>query len=323
MFLDVAGCCQEVGPPTSDDGGVNLNGVDLNLLVALDALLAERNVTRAAQRLSIGQPAMTAALNRLRKLFGDPLLVRSGSEMIVTPLAETLVRPVREAIGAIHSVLAVRDDFDPRTDERTFTVIASDYVGLVLLRPLIGRLAREAPQVRLIVRPVTADFVAQVRRDQVDAAIVPREIAPERVGLSHDVLFHDRYVLAVDAANEAVGEFLTVDEFAHQPHLASGDGSLPALGHRQLEPFGLSSSVEVSTQTSLLAPFLLAGTDMVTLVLERLARQLQHAAGIRIVEPPVPLQAITECLYWSPRRADDPSHRWLRQLIQESADKLS
>lgn len=306
-----------------DDGEVNLNGVDLNLLVALDALLAERNVTRAAQRLSIGQPAMSATLNRLRKLFGDPLLVRSGTDMIPTPLAQTLARPVREAIGAIHSVLAVRDDFDPRTDERSFTVIASDYVGLVLLRPLLRALHDEAPLVRLVIRPVTPDFVTHVRREQVDAAIVPRELAPEQAGLPHEVLFEDRYVFAVDADNDHVGDSLTVDELARQPHLASGDGSLPALGYRQLESFGLTNAVEVSTQTSLLAPFILAGTDMVTLVLERLARALQDAARIRIVEPPVPLQAITECLYWSPQREGDPSHRWLRERIRRTASQLA
>jgi hypothetical protein len=118
---------------------VNLNGVDLNLLAAFDALLAERSVISAAERLCLGQPAMSAALGRLRKLFDDPLLARVGSEFLPTPLAETLVRPVREAIVAIHPVLAVRGEFDPALDHRTFTVIASDYVGLVPLRPRLQR----------------------------------------------------------------------------------------------------------------------------------------------------------------------------------------
>lgn len=296
---------------------MNLNGVDLNLLVALDALLAERNVTLAAERLSLGQPAMSAALGRLRKLFDDPLLSRVGSALVPTPLAETLVRPVQEAISAIHTVMAVRGAFDPAVDHRTFTVVASDYVGLVLLRPLLRRLATAAPGVRLNIRPVTPDFVTDLRRDLVDVALVPREIIPERLDLPHVVLFDDRYVCAVDVANTRVGDRLTLEEFAAQPHLAAGGGStLPALGQRQIGSLAATPVAEISTQTSLLAPFLLEGTDLVTLVLERLGRHLQEAARIRLVEPPIPLQTITETMYWSPRRVDDPSHRWLRGQIR-------
>jgi DNA-binding transcriptional LysR family regulator len=301
---------------------VNLNRVDLNLLVALDALLAERSVTLAAERLCLGQPAMSAALGRLRKLFDDPLLTRVGSEFVPTPLAETLVRPVREAIVAIHSVLAVRGEFDPALDHRTFTVIASDYVGLVLLRPLLQRWASVAPHVRLVVRPVMPDFLSELRQDRVDLALVPAELVPERTDLPRLVLFRDRYVCAVDADNRAVGDRLTAEQFAAHPFLASSAGALPALGQRGLDSLGATPVAEVSPQTSMLAPFLLAGTNMITLVLERLGRRLQDAAGIRLVEAWVPLPTITETMYWSPRRADDPSHRWLRDQVSSTARAL-
>jgi DNA-binding transcriptional LysR family regulator len=301
---------------------VNLNGVDLNLLVALDALLAERNVTRAAERLSLGQPAVSAALNRLRKLFDDPLLSRVGGELVPTPLAETLVRPVQEAITAIQSVLGVRGSFDPRLDHRTFTVVASDYVGLVLLRHLVRRMAAAAPRVRLVVRPVLPDFLTDLRRDQIDLAVVPQELMPERFELPHAELFRDRYVCAVDAGNQTIGEALSLEEFTRHPHLASSGHQLPALGQRQIGSLGLFPAAEVSTQTSLLAPFLLAGTDLITLVLERLGRQLQDAAGIRLVEPPVPLQTITEAMYWHPRRAEEPGHRWLREQVLQAAQEV-
>lgn len=301
---------------------MNLNGVDLNLLLALDALLSERNVTRAAERLSIGQPAMSAALNRLRKLFDDPLLSRQGAELVTTPLAESLVRPVHEAISAIHSVLAARGSFDPAADHATFTVMASDYVGLILLRQVMGRLARAAPRVRLVVRPVTPEVVNLLRRDQIDLAVVPREIMPAGVDLPQAELFRDRYVCAVAADNDGVGDRLGVAEFARLRQLANTGGSLPALGQRQLGELGASPAAEVSTQTSLLAPFLVAGTDLITLVLERLGRELQDVAGIRLVEPPVPLETITEAMYWHPRRADDPSHRWLREQVRAAAADL-
>jgi DNA-binding transcriptional LysR family regulator len=301
---------------------VNLNGIDLNLLVALDALLSERSVTRAAERLSVGQPAMSATLRRLRKLFDDPLLTREGRTLSPTPLAESLARPVHDAIEAISSVLAVRGDFTPATDHRTFTIVASDYVGLVLLRPLIRELAGTAPRVRIVVRPVAPDFVSDLRRDQVDLAVVPRDIMPGGVGLPHADLFHDRYVCAVDAGNRDVGDRLTLEQFGAQPHLASAGGALPALGQRQLDSLGVSPRAELSTQTSLLAPFMLSGTDLITLVLERLGRQLQEPAGVRLVEPPTPLQTITEAMYWSPRRAEDPGHRWLRDQMRRVAADL-
>jgi DNA-binding transcriptional LysR family regulator len=322
MFVSFVTLVKEFSRTVEVEVRVNLNGVDLNLLVALDALLTERSVTLAAERLNLGQPAMSAALGRLRRLFDDPLLSRVGSELAPTPLAETLARPVREAISAIESVLAVRGAFDPAIDHRTFTVIASDYVGLILLRPLLRHLTTAAPRVRLVLRPVTPDVVSDLRRDQVDLALVPREMMPERVGLPHVDLFQDRYVCAVAITNRAVGDRLTPEEFARQPQLASGGDALPALGQRQLGALGATPLAEVSTQTSLLAPFLLADTDLVTLVLERLGRELQEPAGIRLVEPPVPLQTITEAMYWSPRRADDPSHRWLRQQVQRTAARL-
>src|SRR5919198_2534586 len=119
---------------------MNLKSADLNLLVALDALLTERNVTRAAERLSLGQPATSAALRRLRRLFDDQLLVRRGRVMELTPLARTLVTPVREILQGIDGLLSIRPEFDPECDERSFSVMASDYVALILLRPLLARL---------------------------------------------------------------------------------------------------------------------------------------------------------------------------------------
>jgi DNA-binding transcriptional LysR family regulator len=301
---------------------VQLRNVDLNLLVALDALLAERSVTAAAEAVSVGQPAMSATLGRLRKLFGDPLLVKVGNELQPTPLAEALRRPVREVLDQVQAVLSVRGTFDPATASRTFTVVASDYVGLLLLRPLLRRLVGAAPSVRLSVRPVTTEFTAELRRGQVDLAVVPQDLVPESADLLSEELFTDRYVCAVDRANPDVGDRLSVDELSRYPHLASGGGPLPALGQRELEPLGVPHRAELSTQTSLLAPFFLAGTDLVTVVLERLGRELAEAAGIRLVEPPIPLPTIAETMYWHPRRAEDPGSRWLRGQLREVAREL-
>lgn len=301
---------------------MNLNGIDLNLLVALDALLDERSVTRAAERLSIGQPAMSAALARLRKLFDDPLLTRDGAGLVASPLAESLVEPVRGAIRAIREVLGSRDEFDPATSTRTFTVVASDYVGLVLLSPLLRRLTRAAPGIRLVIRPVAPDFLAELRREQVDLLVVPRELLPEQSGHRGHELFRDRYVCAVAADDDTVGDTISAEDFASRRHLVNDGGRLPALGQRHLPLLGAAPAVQISTQTSLLAPFLVSGTDLVTVLPELLGKQLSATAGIRLVDPPYDLGQLTETMFWDPRRTTEPGLRWLRGQLREVAGRL-
>lgn len=302
---------------------MNLTNVDLNLLVALDALLAERHVTRAAERLSVGQPAMSATLRRLRRLFDDELLVRSGDSMARTPLAESLVRPVRDALHAAQRVLDVGRRFDPATDDRTFTVVASDYVGLVLLKPLTKRLARTAPRVALVVRPVAEGFLTQIRRDRVDLAIVPREIMPTVVDLPSTDLFSDRFVVAVDAARGCQGPQLDPASLTNRSWISTWDDARLDSGARIPRVADDLIAVELSTQTSLLAPFLVSGTNLATPILERMAGLLGTAAGIRAVDPPDPAQSITEAMYWSPRKTADPGHQWLRAEVERVAEELS
>ncbi|MDI6909345.1 LysR family transcriptional regulator [Nocardioides sp.] len=300
---------------------MNVTNVDLNLLVALDALLTERSVTRAAERLSVGQPAMSATLGRLRKLFGDQLFVRKGGDMVPTAMGQALVGPVTEAIRTVQAVLDVVDAFDPTTDRRTFTMMASDYVGLVLIRPLVRRLSVEAPEVRLVVQPVTPDYEALIRQGRVDIAILPSEMLDPSPELRRQSLFQDRYVFAVDAEDASIGDRLTIEQLASHRRLATGDRELPALGDRQLAGFTLDPAAELSTQTSLLAPFFVAGTGLIILTLQRLVDELGWA-GIRAAEPPLPLRTIDECLFWSSRRDSDVGHRWLRQEISTTAEQL-
>src|ERR1700677_4298632 len=153
-----------------------LRRMDLNLVLPLDALLEERHVTRAAESIGIGQPAMSASLARLRRLFGDPLLVRNGRVHELTPLAQALVEPVHATLTSIGQLLATTPHFDPGTDERTFTVVASDYVTLILLRPLLERLYEEAPHVAVNVIPVSGATQVELERSQVDLVIMPKEL---------------------------------------------------------------------------------------------------------------------------------------------------
>jgi DNA-binding transcriptional LysR family regulator len=222
---------------------VALNGIDLNLLPALDALLAERNVTRAAERMSLGQPAMSAALARLRKHFGDPLLVRDGRGLVLTTLATTLIAPVQEAMAATEAVLGVRPPFDPRTDDRSFTLVGSDYVALVLLRPLVAELADEAPGVNINVVAVGAEMEDWLRRGSADLLIYPVEIAERYTDLPRTVLFEDRFVLAADRDNADIADGVDLARFSKLPFLAIG-GPFPSLVEIQLDALGISRRTE-------------------------------------------------------------------------------
>lgn len=301
---------------------MGLGGVDLNLLLALDALLSERNVTRAAERLSVGQPAMSASLRRLRKHFGDPLLVREGRSLLPTPMASTLAPLAREAVTALEAVFDRQRGFDPLADSRSFTIMASDYVTVILLRPLVAQLAAEAPLQRVNVVPVHGEFGEQLRRGQADLLVLPTELTGASFGFPHRHLFYDRYVLVADADNQEVSSEVSAEEFAQLPYVAYSGGPLPSIADVQLDALGIPRRVEMTTQSFVVAPLLVSGTRFVALVHERLARHVADVAHLKVVEPPVPLPPISEALFWSPRHTADPAHVWLRERIAEHADQL-
>lgn len=170
-----------------------LQSFDLNLVPALSALLEERNVTRAAERLSLGQPAVSAALARLRRHFDDPLLVREGRTYRLTTFADSLLGPTREAMSALDAAVGARRVFDPAADVRTFTVATSDYAALVILRPLLARLAEDAPGVRLRPVPISMGMGEALRRSTLDLVLLPMELAGELQDLPRKALFEDRF----------------------------------------------------------------------------------------------------------------------------------
>lgn len=300
----------------------DLQRVDLNLLVAFDALMAERSVTRAAERMAVGQPAMSASLARLRALFDDPLLVRDGRSLVLTPVAESLVGPVRQSLSLIESVLGQRRTFDPASEARTFSLLASDYVLVVLLRSLLSELRREAPNVRINVRPISADYADQLRRGLIDLFIVPRELEQSGVPLHCEDLFTDRLVCATDVENREVGEVITREQFETLPYLAYEGGALPSSTQKQLRALGIHRPVDVTTQSFVAAPLLLRDTPFFTVVYERLGRSLAAQARIRLLEPPFDLAPVTEAMFWSPRHEDSPAHRWLRERVRQSAASI-
>lgn len=299
---------------------MQLGSVDLNLIVALDALLAERNVSRAADRLMVGQPAMSSTLARLRTLFNDPLLVREGRALKATPFAESLVEPVRAVLAQLESIINVGAAFDPLADSRTFSIIASDYVALVLLRPLLERLPTIAPNVQIHVHPVEPDHMDLLRRSQVDLIIMPKEVLPLNLGFPSEELFIDTFVCVADAANPDVGDSVDAAVFSRLPYLTSNQGTMPSIVERRLDAADVSRKVEMVAQSFVMAPFLLPGTRLITIIQRKLADLLMSDhTKYRVIQTPVDLDEISEIMVWTPKQTSDPGHEWLRAQLRDLA----
>jgi LysR family nod box-dependent transcriptional activator len=304
---------------------MKLGGIDLNLLVALDALLSERSVTRAAQRVGLSQPGMSNALARLRVVLGDPLLVREGAALVPTARAEALAGPVREALALVRDALETPTTFDPARDRRSFRVSCSDYTVLMLIGPLVRGLAADAPGLAVEVIPRLPDAGQALDRGDVDLVIEPTEIMG-RTDLPAARLWDDRWMCCVWEGNTRVGDHMGLDDYTALGHLIysmGASGQPVALPDLHLARLGVQRRIEVSVESFLLAPFLLQGTDLVTLVPARAQAFLRRTGAIRILEPPVEFPVLVEMLWWHPRATADPAHAWLRERIATVAASVA
>ncbi|MCX7142139.1 MAG: LysR family transcriptional regulator [Proteobacteria bacterium] len=299
---------------------MDIRNVDLNLLVALDALLAERSVSRAAVRLHLSQPATSALLARLRELFGDPLLLRSARGMLPTPRALELLAPIKQVLDEIDAIIQPRHAFDPGSAEHTFTLSASDYVEFALLPTLVDFLERKAPRVSLAVRPLDLQTVArQMETGEVDLCITGLLNAPP--GLHERALYTERVVSVVRRKHPGVGERLTLDSFCSLEHISvsvRGSG-FSARIDEALAALGRKRHARLAVPHFLLVPEIVARSDMISALPERLA--LGYANKLRILEPPVKLDSFTVGQIWHERNQREPAQAWLRDVVLTLAQK--
>ncbi len=300
---------------------MNLRQFDLNLLVALDVLLSERNVTRASERLFLSQPAMSGILARLRHSFQDELLVRVGRNLELTALAAELAAPVHDTVQQVEDLLNLRQPFAPEASRWSFRIAASDYVTFLLLGPLLKLLAESAPNISVrffALEPTAGDRLAA---GDIDFAILPAEFEPR---LPSVPLFEDSWVCAVWSGHPHTGEQFTIDEFLAFPHLSfrlagQDHGSI---AETYLAEIGCERRIVASTESFATAPFLLRDAPLVTLVPRRLGERLREAANIRLVEAPFTVPRLREKLIWSPRHTASAAHTWIRERFVEVAQAL-
>ena len=295
-------------------------GIDLNLLAVLGALLEHRNVTRAGERLSLSQPTMSGALARLRQHFGDELLVRSGREYRLTPMAAGLLPAVQEALGQVERTLSVPAGFDPAASRRRFSIAISAQ-SILALAGLVRRVRELAPGVRLDTWPITTGLM------ETGHSLLGYDVLIGPGGFRTDgdpeVLLRDRIVYVADPASPRLRDGrLTVEDLAAVPHATA---RLPQadLVTSALARLGVTPRVVATTGGWLPLPFLVAGTDMVAAVPERLARRVGGAAGVSIVEPPFGTIELVEAAWWHPMSSTDPALTWLRGIIGDFAQSLA
>jgi DNA-binding transcriptional LysR family regulator len=304
----------------ADTGAVNLASLDLNLLVSLDALLQERSVTRAAARMGLSQPALSASLGRLRRHFGDELLSRAGNEYRLTPLAVQLRELARLALSGVERVFTAQTEFDPASSTREFSLLISDYGVAVLGDTIAALLAAEAPGARLRFIANTPGFVD--RAEQVllstDLLVLPHGFVSD---LSHRDLYRDEWVCLVSSDNADVDGELTVEHLRTLPWVVTFHGPTAATpAARQMRMRGIELNVQVVTESFLTVPGLVAGSGRIALLQRRLAELLPLDLGVRALPPPVEVGQLVEAMWWHPAFDDDPEHAYLRDVVSRATD---
>ncbi len=296
--------------------------LDLNLLVALDALLTERSVTRSAAKLCVTQPAMSGSLARLREYFDDPLVVQVGRQMELTPLAQALAGSVRDIMLRIDNAIAIDPGFDASTAKRHFVVTASDYVIRTLLLDLLRDIALTAPGVSIEFRQTTPRAMQELEAGEIDLLIGPE--IDVRTEHPHVMLFEDTYVVVACRENPHVTPELTLDEYTGLGHVVfrSENQGMPWLERWFIRQYGDSRRIEVSAPSFTLLASFIVGTRRIATLQRRLAVQLAKILPLKLVPTPFEAPRLVEVLQWNSHRDIDPGSRWLREQIVAAAAKL-
>lgn len=294
----------------------NFRQLDLNLLITLDVLLSEHNVTRAAERLNLSQPSVSVHLAKLRDFFADPLLLPGPRGVRPTKRAETLREPLRQALESLERAVSPAAPFDPAGATDTWRVAASDYGESTILQPALAGLRSAAPGTRLAsLQMVPSRIAGQAERGEIDLAFHTTEESPP--GLRRRILFAERYVLVGRAGHPRLKRRPTLAQFCKLDHvIVSPDGGgFSGVTDKVLAEVGLARRVALSVPHFLFVISAVANTDLVAMLPSRLVRNNE---ALRLVEPPLQVPGFEMALLWHERSHRDPAHQWLREHIAGS-----
>ncbi|WP_349258651.1 LysR family transcriptional regulator [Steroidobacter sp.] len=303
---------------------MDFHGIDLNLLVAFDALVSERNVTRAAARVGISQPAMSAALSRLRKLFGDPLFLRSAAGLVPTPRARDMAEPLSRALRQIEHTLVKKPEFVPAEASQTFTIGLSDYPAFVLLPALLEALGQKAPGASLSVHAFTDrdHAVDLLDAGTIDAAVgVPPMHMDGRI-FTRPIL-RDEFVTVIASNHPAARRGLNMKTWLALPHvLVSPEGERYGLVDQALARTGKRRSLALTLPQMFAVPAIIARTRMTATLMKRVALNSPASRKLVMLPPPIELPEVVFDLIWHRRGNSHPAQQWFRELIASVAASL-
>jgi LysR family transcriptional regulator, nod-box dependent transcriptional activator len=300
---------------------VRFRGLDMNLLVALDCLLSERNVSRAAEKLCLSQSATSGALTRLREYFEDELLVQLGRNMVMTPRAAELLPAVRNVLLQVEGTIIKRPEFDPATARRDIRIIASDYMITVALSPALRKIQALAPELTFHLQTPRENPRERLERGEVEFVAMPD------VYLSGEhptvPLFSDSYRAVIWSGNELVGgDTIALEDFLNMRHVAvSFTENGPSFEEWFSQRFGSDRVVEVSTSSYSSVPYLIVGTQRIALMHKRMAETFAAILPLKLLMPPVDIPPIHEALQWHLYNESDECLKWVReQLVRHIAE---
>lgn len=295
---------------------MRFKGLDLNLLVTLDKLLTEKNVSRAAEKLNLSQSATSGALARLREYFDDELLTQIGRTMVLTPRAAQLSNAVRRSLMQIEGSILQHPDFDPATVKRNIKIIASDYIAIAGLSGALREIKSQAPDLQFSLQPPQADPIGALERGEVEFVAMPEMyLAPDHPS---ETLFAENYVVVVWKENQSIGLNITLEEFLKQRHVTVAfPNSRLSYESWVVEHYGNERIVDIEVGSFSSLPFMLIGTKRIALMHERLANVFVQMMPLRILPSPINIPALHEGLQWNVFNDGDKCLIWVRNMIIE------
>lgn len=293
--------------------------LDLNLLVALDVLLAERNVTIAADRLCLSQSAMSGALGRLREYFDDELLINTGRKMVLTPRAESLVIPVRNVLLQIKTTITTTPEFIPADSDRHFTIVMSDYSLQVMLAGALQRISTQAPNLTFEISPISDRPIAQLESREIDLLVTIDQAVSEQH--PKETLFTDDYVVIAWDENSQIGASLDAETYCALGHVAVqfGKARLPALEEYFLQNLKIRRRMEMLAPSFTAVPGLIVGTNRIATVHRRMAEIATRNLPLKIHPLPVDMPVVTQVVQWHTSASDDLALMWVVGELQAHA----
>ncbi|VEP17588.1 Transcriptional regulator, LysR family [Hyella patelloides LEGE 07179] len=295
----------------------NLRQLDLNLLVALDVLIAEANVTKAAVRLNISQSAMSYSLKRLRTILKDDILIRTSREMEVTPYARQISDRIRQILTEIQLTLLEKEDFNPATANETFRIAASDYVETTIGINLIQQITTQAPGIRIRINNLDKETVMDaLDKDRIDLVINAK--LPLKSWHVEENLYREEFVCVIRGDNSLTE--LSIADYIKRSHiLVSLRDDFQGTSDEILKRQQQFRQVIWSTPHFMAVPFLLANSDCVALLPSRMAQQCAKTMNLKLLPPPIPIEGFTVSMVWHQRNTNNPGYQWLREQIVNAA----